>query len=271
MKKVKLLLNKDENFRLESLVAGTVTITYGERVENHARMEMIGKEIKQGFSENNMDDIRDKLTNKNIHFNHINLKDYAPSNLNTEDASIIIIPDGIRQFGLNPDEMLLENLKYDWDKKAMMYQKVVNKHARWNVCISDYEQEPSYDLGKGRIINFTDLPITEKLRGILPIYFGSKAEKLNAEGNYYYNTKVCGIGWHGDGERKIVIAVRLGVTIPLKYNWWYKNEHIGDICELNLSHGDMYIMSEKASGNDWKKKNIPTLRHSAGCEDFTKL
>ena len=35
----------------------------------------------------------------------------------------------------------------------------------------------------------------------------------------------------------------------------------------------MYIMSEKAVGTDWKKKNIYTLRHSAGLDNtkFTKI
>jgi hypothetical protein len=30
-------------------------------------------------------------------------------------------------------------------------------------------------------------------------------------------------------------------------------------------------MSDKAVGNDWKKKTIYTLRHAAGCEKFTKI
>lgn len=41
--------------------------------------------------------------------------------------------------------------------------------------------------------------------------------------------------------------------------------------KLNLHNGDMYIMSEKATGNDWKKRNTPTLRHSAGASKFRKL
>ena len=33
----------------------------------------------------------------------------------------------------------------------------------------------------------------------------------------------------------------------------------------------MYIMSEKAVGFDWLKKNTPTLRHSTGCAKFTGI
>lgn len=30
-------------------------------------------------------------------------------------------------------------------------------------------------------------------------------------------------------------------------------------------------MSEKTTGNDWKKKSLYTLRHSAGAEKYTNL
>lgn len=33
----------------------------------------------------------------------------------------------------------------------------------------------------------------------------------------------------------------------------------------------MYIMSEKATGYDWKKRSIYTLRHAAGCKKYLKL
>jgi hypothetical protein len=38
-----------------------------------------------------------------------------------------------------------------------------------------------------------------------------------------------------------------------------------------MNPGDVYIMSEKTVGTDWKKKTIPTLRHATGCAKFTTL
>jgi hypothetical protein len=35
--------------------------------------------------------------------------------------------------------------------------------------------------------------------------------------------------------------------------------------------GDVYVMSEKAVGTDWLKKNTLTLRHAAGCAEFTTI
>jgi len=79
-----------------------------------------------------------------------------------------------------------------------------------------------------------------------------------------------GIGWHGDGERRKVVGVRIGESMPLCYRWFHMGTPIGSQFTTQLNHGDLYIMSDKAVGNDWKKKLIPTLRHSAGAAKYTK-
>ena len=89
------------------------------------------------------------------------------------------------------------------------------------------------------------------------------------EGNYYYDSTRCGIGYHGDSERKLVIGVRLGKSLPLCYYWYLNNERIGPQKNIMLNNGDMYMMSEKATGNDWKNRSKLTLRHAAGCNKYT--
>ena len=92
---------------------------------------------------------------------------------------------------------------------------------------------------------------------------------LNAEANYYYDITKCGIGYHGDAERRKVVAVRMGATMPLYYKWFQNSEPISEPIEVLLNDGDMYIMSEKAVGFDWLKKKVPTLRHATGCSKYT--
>jgi hypothetical protein len=41
---------------------------------------------------------------------------------------------------------------------------------------------------------------------------------------------------------------------------------ISDPIKFILNNGDIYIMSDLATGKNWKKKKIPTLRHAAGFE-----
>jgi hypothetical protein len=94
--------------------------------------------------------------------------------------------------------------------------------------------------------------------------------KLAGEGNLYYDGKKCGIGFHGDSERKIVIAIRLGDSMPLHYQWYLYNQRIGQRIQLIINGGDIYAMSSKAVGTDWKRSSIPTLRHAAGAHKYLK-
>ena len=58
--------------------------------------------------------------------------------------------------------------------------------------------------------------------------------------------------------------------MPLVYLWHIYNRPIGKEIRVNLNHGDIYIMTEKAAGTDWKKSSILCLRHAAGCEKYLK-
>ena len=63
-----------------------------------------------------------------------------------------------------------------------------------------------------------------------------------------------------------MIAFRLGHSMNLCYHWFFNHKPIGKMLKLNLNHGDMYIMSEKAVGTDWSRSSTFTLRHAAGIE-----
>ncbi len=244
----------------------TVTITFGDQAENHVGMQKLGKSVESGFSVKELEDISTKLVNSEL----IRLNENLPEDIKTTEAAVLIIRSKIDNLQ-NYDNLFNELTNLDIDKKAFMYGRVVNKHARHNLCFDEFDQEPDYKNGKGRILSFNKLPLLKKLREDLPKMFGSKANKLVAEGNYYYDANKCGIGFHGDSERKIVIAIRLGKSIPLHYQWFVKGNPIGYRKILTLNHGDIYIMSDKAVGYDWKTKKEPTLRHAAGAEKFLTI
>jgi hypothetical protein len=166
------------------------------------------------------------------------------------------------------DLMLDEQRSLDFDKKALFRGQVKNSLARWNLCFDTTAQEPDYAAGKGRTVAFADVEYTRAAWEALPTFFGEKARTLVAEGNYYYDAKKCGIGFHGDGERKIVIALRLGVSIPLHYQWYLQSKPEGRRIAVTLRHGDLYAMSEKAVGSDWRSRSFPTLRHAAGAAKY---
>jgi len=238
----------------------TVTITFAESVENHAGMQVIGQANGKGFSADELRCLSEVLQANGKTTELYELSDISPANLAVEEAVLLVVRDGIS----NADEALEEQKKLVLDKQAFMKGRVVNKKARYNLCFSDFAQEPNYEEKKGRVYNFKELKEMSSIREQVYALFGDKAKGLMAEGNYYYDTSKCYIGWHGDTERSIVIGIRLGSPFPLHYHWYHKSDPVGEIMSLVLNHGDIYVMSHKAVGNDWKKSSIPTLRHSAG-------
>lgn len=263
-----------------------VTLTLGDQAENHAGMQKLGELVDagQGFHLEDLQMMKSKLEEIGCVCKIValelcmNLHSIDTNNEMPEDAYVLIVKDGVNRilrscsdFGLY--DMFDEHLELDHDKKAWMKGKVVNKHARWNLCFDEVPQAPNYEEKKGRIVSYDEIPVTKMLMGQIPRYFGSKAENLKGEGNYYYDKLKCGIGFHGDSERRKVIGIRLGVgeTPPLHFQWFINSEPVGERIILNLNAGDMYVMSEKAVGQDWKKKKIYTLRHATGCKKFTSI
>ena len=250
----------------------TYTITFGDVAENHVNMQKIGILADNGFSIDQLDKLKQKLEIEGLETQIVRLDSYwtGVESKNIE-AAVLIIRKGV-QYILNSDDtkkLMAEHDALAMDKHALMRGRVVNKLARWNLCFADQDQEPNYESGKGRIVSYTHIPLTNQIREKLPKWL-ENANNLNGEANYYYDITKCGIGYHGDSERKKVIAVRMGDSMPLYYQWYQNSNPIGDRIKIDLHDGDMYIMSEKAVGTDWKKRLIPTLRHATGCDKYTK-
>ena len=75
----------------------------------------------------------------------------------------------------------------------------------------------------------------------------------------------------GDTERSVVIGARIGkASLPLRFQWYKNSSAVSDEQEVELKHGDLYAMSHKATGHDWLKKKIPTLRHGVGRKAIAK-
>ncbi len=277
----------------------TVTLTFGDQAENHVGMQKIGQLAASGFNYHDLFRAKELLEKAGVECELISLHHYCFSHLfpMTLEAYILIIREGanyllekkegptlqklgaatIMKLGATTfiksgaDDLLAEQLALDHDKKAYMYGRVVNKWARHNLCFAEVGQEPDYEQRKGRIVPYSQVPLTATIRQALPSLFGEKAKDLVLEANYYYDITKCGIGFHGDAERRKVVAVRLGASLPLHYQWFQEGKPVGQRIKLLLHHGDMYVMSEKAVGTDWRKRKILTLRHAAGCEKFLKI
>ena len=167
-------------------------------------------------------------------------------------------------------------------KEVKVRGKRMNKRARTNLCfVAGREQKPAVFEGKGTIVDLKKLKALNKGVELLKkqiaeglIVIGSKTKVVInvVEGNRYYNLKNTGIGFHGDTERVVVICISIGCdNYPMRWQWFKDGMPVGKSIDVTLNCGDVYIMSEKAVGADWKLKSLYTLRHSAGAEKYRSL
>lgn len=254
-----------------------ITLTLGDMAENHVGMQQIGEMVGagEGFTFEDLRVIQRTFEERlGVETELLNLSDCFA---NPEPpAGLLVLRNALDAIlktetgdALGVEHMLAEQMGLDVDKHAFMYGRVVNKHARWNLCFDETDAEPDYARGRGRIVAWDRVPATRTVVQSLETYFGPKARGLKGEGNYYYDPRKCGIGFHGDAERRKVIGMRLGAEMPMHFQWYYKGARVGERIEVALRGGDVYVMSEKTVGTDWKRKNVHTLRHATGCAKFT--
>jgi hypothetical protein len=246
----------------------TYTITYGDVAENHARMQKIGSLHESGYSLEAIMRLKALLETEGVQCELVPLHQYWEGKEDVEEAYVMVMRKGVQHILKtdNTAELIRENDVLTKDKHALMRGRVVNKIARWNLCFADYDQEPAYEDGKGRIVAWEHIPLMSAIRARIADW--TQDVLLNGEANYYYDISKCGIGFHGDAERRKVFAVRMGASMPLYFQWYHWSQSIGQRITIPLHDGDMYIMSSKAVGFDWLKKKTPTLRHATGSAKY---
>ena len=243
-----------------------LTHTFSECVENHAGMQTIGTKRPRGFSMAQLEA---------CHAAHGGVLHHMQAG--PERAVVWVLHGGVDKLvgAGGADELLAESLAQPFDERYYddKKKKVFTKHGRLNNCYADTAQAPDIDVGKGTVIAFDTVPKLQALREKLPSVLGADAKDLYAETNLYTDVRkrVVGIGFHGDTERSLVVGVRLGKgQLPLRFCWHRESFGVGDEHAIELAHGDVYAMSHKATGHDWKRRKVYTLRHGVGRKAIVK-
>lgn len=269
----------------------TITLTLGDVAENHVGMQKIGTKAANGFQLEDMQHLRTQFESLGHTCEWLNLGDMLlpeERKASAETAVVLVIRQGVNALMANQvadgttsatndsdklyaDRMYTEQCTLEPDRHmwSRRHGRVLNKRARWNLCFAENGQDADLEHGRGTIVPFHQVPLLKNLCVRIGACMDS-ARGLHVEGNYYVPEKTgCYIGFHGDTERRKVMGVRLGSTMPLYYQWFHQGVAVGQMLTVNLAHGDMYVMSEKASGYDWMRRNKLTLRHAAGTQALT--
>lgn len=256
-----------------SLLDETITLTFCESGENHVGMEMLGQKAPpgQGFNLENLLRVKSLFQSKQFPTELYRLSNFIDKQV--DEAYVLVIRDGVNYFLKDSDVLVRELTGFDWDRKywCNRRKRVLNKHARANVCFGSTSCEPDYENKKGRIVGFNQVPNVNLIKQGFKNLLKDKGDNLVCEGNRYFDLKKCGIGYHGDSERRRVVGVRIGKPMKIKWSWFYQSKSQGIPLELTLNNNDIYFMSEKAVGTDWQKRSIYTLRHAAGSPKYLTL
>ena len=192
-----------------------------------------------------------------------------------------VLPAILKAVNSNLDDLACELSQMPLDEHAVMRGQLKRKRARHNNCIADVGRDADFDArpAKGTIVSFSTLPLVSHMRNVIGDMFGDKALQLFAETNKYYDLATCGIGLHGDGERRLVVGMRCHtgnqdsdreLNTPIQFQWFKHHAPVGERMFFDLKPGDLYAMSEKAVGTDWKRSTIATLRHATGSSIYVK-
>jgi hypothetical protein len=248
-------------------------LTMGEQAEIHVGGTSIGHGLApNGYKVAELKGIADRFPSAahlTILSDRLDEKDRDEN-----QAAVLLIKKGINLIMRDPkydDQMLVEqdSIQYDTQYFDRRRKTTLHKRARHNTVFHNQGNVHSSDYRQSTVIAYSQVPLLSKLRARLPLVLGEKALELNTEGNFYFETN-SGIGFHGDGERKIVICSSLGTSTTLRFVWRAPKSSIAyrESFDLNIEHGDIYIMSEKATGFDWRCTSKFRLVHAAGSNKY---
>lgn len=262
------------------------TLTLGDRAENEVGMAMIGEEAKHGVCAKKLIECLYEYScmtaRSDCNPRLYDLHQILPEHEQAAPANVLVFENGVdwllNEKAEDAEQLLFEALEsMPKDTTTWAYGKVQRKHARHNNCLATYDQAPDIANKKGTVVNYKKDIVTrylfEQIMWLLqPLGI---RHPLVGELNHYFDSDKCYIGFHGDSERKIVVGVRCGPGadgFPLKFQWYRNHAPVGDTGYIPLNRGDIYIMSEKAVGTDWRKTEdgLLTLRHAAGTKSAVK-
>lgn len=245
------------------------TFTFSHDVESFRGMRVHGKTgAKPVLTRRRFDEIAEALRAKGNQVEVVRLEELV-EDANAPEATLLIIHPG-GPLGMPAAELLGETDKmkpsidgHFWNDRRKI---VMNKQLRFNGVLTDEAIPADLPNGQGTVMNFADYPVASSVRKRIGEIFGEGFEDLYGEVNYYFDASKCGIGFHGDAERNMVIGFRVGEPISLAFQWFQRSRPVGERFKRVLAPGTLYAFDEKAVGSDWKSSSILTLRHAAGAE-----
>ena len=193
------------------------------------------------------------------------------------EACALLIKGGIQRLSKNPlaaGRLFQEQLDLPYEGKFFDKGRTFTRRSYKTLKFGQTEVGPSGDFAQPTVVSFNSVPQLQQFLGHLDMfqdnlssaqgieYFVSRREQAADGGMMGCASR---LGWHGDSQRRI-LSMCLGHPGILKFAWRLPGTSANlpkSHTEIFLDHGDVYLLSEKATGSNWKKRSLLRVVHTS--------
>lgn len=259
-------------------------LTFADVCDHDLESAKVGKPAEQGLTLEDLIRAQKQFENLGAFCELTDLGNFLPRNYKEkvpfkyETGHILVIRNGInfllKDINKTDADLMQEQKNLNWDTTAVSRKHrttktegIVTKSNNWSLCFADEPKVQNLKANEGTVVAFNDVPCTNHVRNKLVELMGSTVKDIVGEGRFYFDLYKCNTKHHGEINKKILICARFGAQFPLHFQWFVKWKAVGSPAKFMLNPGDMYILTNKAIGNDWRKATILTLRHGFAAEE----
>ena len=254
-----------------SNIGTSFTLTFSDRIGNNPNYGEIGTEAPFGFTNDDIIRIYHQFSDRcELH----NLKDMLPPTLQEiPDVYFLIIKNFYNDTSNQLLQILMTNENthegaitgVNWDTENFKNGKLKKNKQKYKLIFSDlydgYKRNSSLQNEMCTVYNYMRIPQLLSIKYFLESILQGP---FVIEGSCFYNTKECYVPMHREKEKKKLIGLHLGNTFPINFRWYHNTIHCSTVKTIQLNHGDIYIMSELATGNSKEKLTKLFIKHSEG-------
>lgn len=153
----------------------------------------------------------------------------------------------------------------NWDNERIHNGKLVSNRLGNKLLFYDLNSAWKYPLSIndkcGTIYNSKLIPTLDLFQKMLQQQVGFLPV---VDATYYYNTKECFTPLHQVKDRKKIVGLGIGATMPLQFRWFHGSISCSDTMTIPIEHGDLYILSQGAAGMHKEKQTKLYLKYGIG-------
>lgn len=253
-------------------VRSSIHLLFSDVASHGEKMEKIGLICDSGFTNENIITYYNNLNSENVCI--YNVKSVLPQTLYQIPDCYVLVMKG---YFSEISDSLLTTLStpesssdsfitgVNWDTKRVTISGLSDNVLGYKLVFADLGHNWKYNFSqsenRGTIYNSSLIPSLNLMQSILQNEVGYLPV---VEATYYYNNQLCYTPLHKTNNRKKIVGLGLGSTIPLQFVWYHSKQRCSDSFSIPIEHGDLYIISEAAAGISKEKQTGLYLKYGIG-------